>query len=68
MKLTQVLSKIMEFLLSQTAKGIDQVEFYLSANPGEPLKPMSKVASGGEMSRIMLAIKTVFRIKILYQL
>ena len=45
------------------SKGIDQVEFYLSANPGEPLKPMSKVASGGEMSRIMLAIKTVFQDK-----
>ena len=39
------------------------MEFYLSSNPGEPLKPMSKVASGGEMSRIMLAIKTVFQDK-----
>jgi DNA repair protein RecN (Recombination protein N) len=36
------------------------VEFYLSTNPGEPLKPLSLVASGGEVSRIMLAIKTVF--------
>ena len=35
-------------------KGIDQVEFFLSANPGEPLKPMASIASGGEMSRIML--------------
>ena len=42
-------------------KGIDQVEFLLSANPGEPLKPMASIASGGEMSRIMLAIKTVFQ-------
>ena len=42
-------------------KGIDRVEFYLSANPGEPTKPLSSVASGGEISRIMLAIKTVFQ-------
>lgn len=40
--------------------GIDQVEFYLSTNPGEPLKPLSKVASGGELSRIMLALKSIF--------
>jgi len=39
--------------------GIDQAEFLLSANPGEPLKPLAKVASGGESSRIMLALKTV---------
>lgn len=39
--------------------GCDQVEFLLSANPGEPLQPMAKVASGGELSRIMLALKTV---------
>lgn len=37
--------------------GIDQVEFMLSANKGEPLKPLTKVASGGEISRIMLALK-----------
>lgn len=37
--------------------GIDNVEFYLSANRGEPLKPLTKVASGGEISRIMLALK-----------
>ena len=43
------------------SKGIDQVEFLLSANSGEPLKPMTSIASGGEMSRIMLAIKTVFQ-------
>ncbi len=36
------------------------VEFYISTNPGEPLKPLSKVASGGELSRIMLALKTIF--------
>lgn len=40
--------------------GIDQVEFYISTNPGEPLKPLAKVASGGELSRIMLALKTIF--------
>lgn len=39
--------------------GIDDVEFYLSANPGQPLKPLSQIASGGEMSRIMLAFKTI---------
>lgn len=39
--------------------GIDQVEFLISANPGEPLKPMAKVASGGETARLMLALKSV---------
>jgi DNA repair protein RecN (Recombination protein N) len=39
--------------------GLDKVEFLLSANPGEPLQPLAKVASGGELSRIMLAIKSV---------
>ncbi len=39
--------------------GMDKVEFLLSANPGEPLQPLGKVASGGELSRIMLAIKSV---------
>lgn len=41
-----------------TSKGIDDVEFYLSTNPGEDIKPLAKVASGGEVSRIMLALKT----------
>ncbi|UCE04510.1 MAG: DNA repair protein RecN [bacterium] len=41
-----------------TEKGIDQVEFYISANPGEDLKPLARVASGGEISRIMLALKS----------
>ncbi|MEH7107221.1 DNA repair protein RecN [Bacillus sp. JJ1764] len=40
--------------------GMDHVEFYISTNPGEPLKPLSKVASGGELSRIMLALKSIF--------
>jgi len=39
--------------------GTDKVEFLISTNPGEPLKPLSKIASGGELSRIMLALKTV---------
>ncbi|MCL4869512.1 MAG: DNA repair protein RecN [Anaerolineae bacterium] len=39
--------------------GIDQAEFFVSANPGEPVKPMVKVASGGETARLMLALKTV---------
>jgi DNA repair protein RecN (Recombination protein N) len=39
--------------------GIDQVEFVMSANPGEPLRPLAKVASGGEAARIMLALKRV---------
>jgi DNA repair protein RecN (Recombination protein N) len=41
------------------SSGLDQVEFLISPNPGEPLKPMVKIASGGETSRLMLAIKTV---------
>lgn len=40
-------------------KGMDEVEFMISTNPGEPLKPLAKIASGGELSRIMLAIKCV---------
>ncbi|MEH7886871.1 DNA repair protein RecN [Bacillus sp. JJ1609] len=40
--------------------GADKVEFYISTNPGEPLKALSKVASGGELSRIMLALKSIF--------
>ena len=40
--------------------GVDQITFEFSANPGQPLRPISKVASGGEMSRIMLAIELVF--------
>ncbi|GGE37581.1 DNA repair protein RecN [Pullulanibacillus camelliae] len=41
--------------------GIDQVEFYIATNPGEPLKPLARIASGGEMSRIMLALKSHFK-------
>lgn len=42
-----------------SAGGLDEAEFYLSVNPGEALRPMGTAASGGELSRIMLAIKTV---------
>lgn len=42
-----------------TAKGWDEVEFLISTNPGEAVKPLAQIASGGELSRIMLAIKTV---------
>lgn len=42
-----------------TANGFDDAEFLISTNPGKPVKPLGKVASGGELSRIMLAIKTV---------
>ncbi len=43
------------------SKGYDNIEFFLSANPGELPKPLVKVASGGEVSRIMLAIKSVLK-------
>lgn len=42
-----------------TANGYDEAEFVISTNPGEPQRPLGMVASGGELSRIMLAIKTV---------
>ena len=42
-----------------SADGKDTVEFLISTNPGEPLKPLAKIASGGELSRVMLAIKSV---------
>ena len=42
-----------------TATGGDRVEFLLSANPGEPVRSIARIASGGELSRIMLAIKSV---------
>ncbi|OXM16733.1 DNA repair protein RecN [Paenibacillus herberti] len=46
--------------LKLTLHGIDEAAFLLAPNPGEPLKPLSKIASGGEMSRIMLALKSIF--------
>ncbi len=42
-----------------SARGTEQAEFYISPNPGEDLKPLAKIASGGELSRIMLALKTL---------
>lgn len=42
-----------------SSEGLDQIEFLISPNPGEPLKPLDKIASGGELSRIMLAILTI---------
>ena len=45
---------------NMNSRGYDEVQFLVSANPGEPLKPLEKVLSGGELSRIMLALKCVF--------
>jgi len=42
-----------------TVRGTEQVEFYLSPNPGEDLRPLARIVSGGELSRIMLALKTL---------
>ena len=46
-----------------SSKGADDIEFLISANPGEEPKPLAKIASGGELSRIMLAIKNVISAK-----
>ncbi|WP_310550175.1 DNA repair protein RecN [Paenibacillus glufosinatiresistens] len=43
-----------------TRQGIDSAEFMISPNPGEPLRPLGRIASGGELSRIMLAMKSIF--------
>lgn len=48
-----------EYSHSPSANGFDEVVFLMSANVGEPLKPLSKVISGGEMSRFMLAVKNI---------
>ena len=40
--------------------GMDDIEFLISANPGSPMASLSKIASGGELSRVMLALKTIF--------
>ena len=45
--------------LAYDATGVDRVEFFVSTNPGEPLRPLARVASGGETARLMLALKTV---------
>ena len=66
-----IVSELMDLAMNQTefkvevgrcpvtAKGKDKIEFLISTNPGEPLRPLAKVASGGETSRLMLAIKSV---------
>ena len=43
-----------------TATGFDSGGFYLTTNPGEGMKPLVRVASGGELSRILLALKSIF--------
>jgi DNA repair protein RecN (Recombination protein N) len=45
--------------VSVSSAGVDRVEFFITLNPGEPIKPLAQVASGGEVSRIMLALKSV---------
>ncbi len=42
------------------SQGVDEVEFYIQTNPGERMGPLAKIASGGELSRVMLALKTIF--------
>lgn len=49
-----------ELRLKMHSNGVNEAIFMLSSNPGEPLKPLNKIASGGEMSRIMLALKSIF--------
>ena len=43
-----------------SAKGTDKIVFHIKTNPGSPMGPLSKIASGGELSRLMLGLKTVF--------
>ena len=43
------------------ADGIDRLEFQVATNPGEPIRPMSAIASGGETSRIVLAVKSALK-------
>lgn len=47
-----------ESAAAASAEGIDRVEFMFSANPGQPLRPLARIASGGEISRVMLALRT----------
>lgn len=46
--------------INPSSNGIDEVNFYISMNPGQPLMPLNKVASGGELSRLMLGLKVIF--------
>jgi len=57
--LEQVLADLGSAYAGFGSSGIDRVEFLVAPNPGEPLKPLAKTASGGETSRLMLALKTV---------
>lgn len=57
---SKFLIKITQVEQAIGVNGFDRIEFLLSPNPGEPEKPLSKIASGGEMSRVMLAIKNAF--------
>jgi len=50
-----------ERLEKAASDGVDRVEFLLSANPGQPLRPLAKIASGGEISRMMLGLRSVLR-------
>jgi DNA repair protein RecN (Recombination protein N) len=52
-------AKAEDITSSYSEKGFDQIEFLISPNPGEPLKPLTKIISGGEMSRVMLALKNI---------
>lgn len=51
-----------ERLPESGSTGVDRAEFMIAPNPGQPAMPLSKIASGGELSRIMLAIKTIFAV------
>lgn len=57
-KLNEVLDEFDVSLFKQS--GLDEIEFMISTNKGEPLNPLARTASGGEMSRVMLAFKTIF--------
>lgn len=50
-----------EALESPSAKGLDRIRFLMSPNPGEPLRPLARIASGGEVSRLLLAFKLVLK-------
>lgn len=68
LQLNNVRFKINFNKTSFTKDGIDEVDFFVSFNKGEPLKPLSKIASGGELSRFMLALKTVLENKLPMQI
>lgn len=61
-KLKQNMNQVKDHVdhIKLSSNGNDHVQFLLSTNPGEPIKPLNKVASGGELSRIMLALKKIF--------